>query len=199
MKKLFALLLCFPLIFSCGGQTSPTNLNHFNKDVLIEQFNRDMSRCIEASNNKDWDKIIDITHPKLFDLITKEQMLAQMEGMFMYFKDFQMIAENITDISSIENYEGDHYTSFFYDNEIVFTFYNSDDFDNILPTFIDEYGEDNVKAFRTSNSVNITARSSQIAVLEENSSEWKYIEWQEGYEELLYEIVPASVIEKLTE
>ena len=152
MKKLLPLLLCIPLLFSCGEQTNPTNLNHYNKDVLIEQFNRDMRRTLEATNNKDWDIVLDMTYPKLFELATKEQILDVFEGMFDVFKDFQIIAENIIDISPIVNYKGDDFTRFFYDNELIFTFYNSDDFNNILPNFIDQYGEDNVKAFRNTNT-----------------------------------------------
>ena len=170
MKKLLLILICVPLLFACGRQTNPTN---FDKDVLIEQFNKDMRRTIEATNNKDWDIVMDITYPKLFDVASKEQLIEVFEGIFDFYKDFQLRAENITDISLIINYEGDYFTRFFYDNEIIFTFYNSDDFDNTLPVFIDQYGENNVKALRNTNSINILYKASQIAILEENSNEWK--------------------------
>ena len=206
MKKLLLLLLCLPLLFSCGGEdtkvkTSTTSFNHQNKDDLIEQFNRDMKRTTEASNNKDWDLVFDIAYPKLFDMASKEQLVKVFESIFDVYKDFQLRPSNIIDIYPIVNYEGDQFTRFFYDNEAIFTFYNTDDLDNTLPVFIDEYGEDNVKAFRNTNSISLKMKSSQLAVLQENSSEWKYLEWQEGQEEVFkqYDIIPVSVLEKLKE
>jgi hypothetical protein len=206
MKKLLLLLLCLPLLFSCGEQdtkvkTSTTSFNHQDKDDLIEQFNRDMKRTTEASNNKDWDVVFDIAYPKLFDMASKEQLVKVFESLFDVYKDFQLRPSNIIDIYPIVNYEGDQFTRFFYDNEVIFTFYNTDDLDNTLPVFIDEYGEDNVKAFRNTNSISIKMKSSQLAVLQENSSEWKYLEWKEGQEEVFkqYDIIPVSVLEKLKE
>ena len=206
MKKLLLLLLCLPLLFSCGEQdtkvkTSTTSFNHQDKDDLIEQFNRDMKRTTEASNNKDWDVVFDIAYPKLFDMASKEQLVKVFESLFDVYKDFQLRPSNIIDIYPIVNYEGNQFTRFFYDNEVIFTFYNTDDLDNTLPVFIDEYGEDNVKAFRNTNSISIKMKSSQLAVLQENSSEWKYLEWKEGQEEVFkqYDIIPVSVLEKLKE
>ena len=203
MKKLLLLLLCLPLLFSCGEQdtkakTSTTSFNHQDKDDLIEQFNRDLKRTTEASNNKDWDVVFDITYPKLFDMASKEQLVKVFESVFDVYKDFQLKPSNIIDIYPIVNYEGDQFTRFFYDNEVIFTFYNTDDLDNTLPVFIDEYGEDNVKAFRNTNSISIKMKSSQLAVLQENSSEWKYLEWQEETFKQ-YDIIPVSVLEKLKE
>ena len=201
MKKLLLLLLCLPLHFSCVGQdtkvkTNTTYLNHQDKDDLIEQFTRDLERNTKASNNKDWDVALDMTYPKLFDHFTKEQLVETYESVFTVFKDFQSRSSNIIDLYPIINYEGLQFTRFFYDSEIVFTFYNTDDLDNTLPAFRDGYGEGNVKAFRNTNSIIVNMKSSMIAVLQENSSEWKYLEWKEDLFQQ-YGIIPISVIEKL--
>ena len=90
-----------------------------------------MIRLNEASNNKDWDSVFDLTYYKLFEM-AKEQMVETMESVFKMFKDFQIRPTKITNIYPIVNYEGDQFTRFFYDNELIITFYNTDDLDNYL-------------------------------------------------------------------
>ena len=79
------------------------------KDVFSEQFAKDIRRTIEATNNKDWDIVMDITYPKLFDVASKEQLIEVFEGILISIRT-QLRAENITDISLIINYEGDYFT-----------------------------------------------------------------------------------------
>ena len=205
MKKLLVFFLCLSILFSCEGQdiivkTSTTSFNKLNEEDLIKQFNSDLIRLNEASNNKDWDSVFDLTYYKLFEMASKEQMVETMESVFKMFKDFQIRLTKITDIYPIVNYEGDQFTRFFYDNELIITFHNTDDLDNYLPGFTEGYG-DNVKVFRNTNSIRIQMESSQFAVLQENSSDWKYLEFKQGQEEMLiqYDIIPVTVIEKLTE
>ena len=90
-------------------------------------------------------------------------MVETMESVFKMFKDFQIRPTKITNIYPIVNYEGDQFTRFFYDNELIITFYNTDDLDNYLPGFIEGYG-DNVKVFRNTNSIRIQMESSQFFV-----------------------------------
>ncbi len=200
MKKLILILLCAPLLFSCAGsdakvKTSPNSSTHQEKDDLIEKFTRDVERNIEASNNKNWDAIIDMTYPKLFDLFPKEEFKAVFEIMFETFKDFQTsLSSNVRHSYPVIDYEGDQFTKFSYDSELIFTFYNTDDLDNMLPGFMQEFGEDNIKTFRNTNSVAVNVEASMLAVLEENTSEWTYLNWDDN---IIEQLLPASVFDQL--
>ena len=199
MKKVILILLCTPLLFSCSGsdtkeKTSTNSETHQQKDDLIEQFTRDLDLNTEASNNKNWDAVIDMTYPKLFDLVTKEEFQGVLESMFEIFKDFQTsIISDVRHSYPVIDYEGDKFTKFSYDAEMMFTFFNSDDLDNILPVFIQEFGEDNIKIFQNTNSVAVNNEASMLAVLEENASKWTYLNWDDNIEQFL----PSSVIDQL--
>jgi hypothetical protein len=199
MKKVILILLCTPLLFSCSGsdtkeKTSTNSETHQQKDDLIEQFTRDLDLNTEASNNKNWDAVIDMTYPKLFDLVTKEEFQGVLESMFEIFKDFQTsIISDVRHSYPVIDYEGDKFTKFSYDAEMMFTFFNSDDLDNILPGFIQEFGEDNIKIFQNTNSVAVNNEASMLAVLEENASKWTYLNWDDNIEQFL----PSSVIDQL--
>ena len=126
MKKLIFLLLCTPLLFSCVGsdsklKMSPNSLTNQEKDDLTEQFTRDLERNVEASNNKNWDVVMDMTYPKLFDLVPKEELIVVFESVFEAFKDFEIfITSNVRHSYPVIDYEGDKFTRFSYDQPIAF-------------------------------------------------------------------------------
>ena len=83
MKKVLLILLCMPVFFSCGEVKVKTSLDssiHQQTDDLIKQFTIDIERNIEASNKKNWDVVIGMTYPKLFDLVSKEELIVVLES-----------------------------------------------------------------------------------------------------------------------
>jgi len=200
MKKLILILLFAPLFFSCTGgsdikvKTSINSSTYQPTDDLLEQFTRDLERNTEASNNKKWDAIIDMTYPKLFDLFPKEEFKSVFEGMFDTFKDFQIaITSNVRHSYPVIDYEGDKFTKFSYDHEITFVFYNLDDLDIALPGFLQQFGEDNVTTFRSTNSIAVNSEASMLAVLEESVSKWTYLNWDDN----IGQFIPVTVIDQL--
>jgi len=200
IKKVILILLCTPLLFSCAGsdtkeKTSTNSATHQQKDDLIEQFTRDLDRTTEASNNKNWDAVMDMTYPKLFNLVPKEEFQGVLESMFEIFKDFQTsIISDVRHSYPVIDYEGDKFTKFSYDTEIIYTFYNLDDLDNSLPGFIQQFGEDNIETFRNTNSIAVNSEASMLAVLEENVSKWTYLNWDDNITE---QFIPTNIIDQL--
>jgi len=203
MKKLLLILLCLPTIFSCGDNSKDkkeklkvVQITNVEKNDLIEQFTKDLEKNMEASNNKNWDVALDMTYPKLFNYVARVELEEAFESISDVFKDFQLKASNIRDLYPIINYNGLQFTRFFYDSEIIFTFYNTDDFNKTLPALKDEYGENNIKYFRNTNSITVNIKSSMIAILQEKSSEWKYLEWKEDLFNQ-FDVIPTSILEQL--
>jgi hypothetical protein len=191
------------MIFSCGDNSKDkkeklkvVQITNVEKNDLIEQFTKDIEKNMEASNNKNWDVALDMTYPKLFNYVARVELEEAFESISDVFKDFQLKASNIRDLHPIINYNGLQFTRFFYDSEIIFTFYNTDDFNKTLPALKDEYGEDNIKDFRNTNSITVSIKSSMIAILQENSSEWKYLEWKEDIFNQ-FDVIPTSILEQL--
>jgi hypothetical protein len=195
MKKLLLILLCVPLMFSCG-ENKVKEETFLDKDGLMEQFNKDLKRSIEASNLKEWDVTIDMTYPKFFDYITKDQMLEMLENSGDLFRSLHIITSDVKDFSPIINYDGVLYTRYFYDAEINMIFYNIYDFEASLQNFIEVVGEDNIRYDENTLLIQINKEMSSLAILQKNSSEWKYLEWKEDLFNQL-NIIPSSIIEEL--
>jgi hypothetical protein len=206
MKNFLLILLCVPLLFSCGEKNTENKENvqkeekkeenSLDKDGLMEQFNKDLKRSIEASNNKEWDVTLDMTYPKLFDYINKEEMLLMMEGSGELFSSLNIIASEIKFLSPIVNYNEIQYTRYFYDAEINMIFHNIYDFEASLESFIEVVGEDNIRYDENTLLIQINKEMSSLAILQKNSSEWKYLEWKEDLFEQI-DIIPDSIIEEL--
>ena len=137
-----------------------------------------------------------MTYPKLLDYVTKEELIKEFESIFLIFKDFQSKPSEDIVISPIINFEGFQFVRIFYDQEALFTFYNNDDLDDALGNFKNGFGNNNVKVFSEKQSISVNIESSIVAVLEENSSIWKYIEWKEDLFDNI-DIIPITVLEKL--
>jgi len=199
MKKIIFFLLCLPLMFSCSSsdsklKTSTNSINYQQKNDLVEQFTKDLERNIDASNNKNWDVVVSMTYPKLFDLLPKEEFKGMFESMFEIFKDFQTsIISNLRHDYPVVDYQGDRFTKFSYDTQMTFSFFNLDDLSSILPGFIQQFGEDNVKILENTNSLIVNAEASMLAVLEKNTSQWTYLTWDDNIDQFL----PVNVIDQL--
>ena len=199
MKKLLligVILSASVIMTSCGQTSKEYEISKQEKDDLIEQFNEDLKRFIEASNNKEWDVTLEMTYPKLFDYINKEEMLLMMEGSGELFSSLNIIASEIKFLSPIVNYNEIQYTRYFYDAEINMIFHNIYDFEASLESFIEVVGEDNIRYDENTLLIQINKEMSSLAILQKNSSEWKYLEWKEDLFEQI-DIIPDSIIEEL--
>ena len=199
MKKILligVILSASVIMTSCGQTSKEYEISKQEKDDLIEQFNEDLKRSIEASNNKEWDVTLDMTYPKLFDYINKEEMLLMMEGSGELFSSLNIIASEIKFLSPIVNYNEIQYTRYFYDAEINMIFHNIYDFEASLESFIEVVGEDNIRYDENTLLIQINKEMSSLAILQKNSSEWKYLEWKDDLFQQL-DIIPDSIIEEL--
>ena len=199
MKKLLligVILSASVIMTSCGQTSKEYEISKQEKDDLIEQFNEDLKRSIEASNNKEWDVTLEMTYPKLFDYINKEEMLLMMEGSGELFSSLNIIASEIKFLSPIVNYNEIQYTRYFYDAEINMIFHNIYDFEASLESFIEVVGEDNIRYDENTLLIQINKEMSSLAILQKNSSEWKYLEWKDDLFQQL-DIIPDSIIEEL--
>ena len=200
MKKYLFFLICIPLLFSCGLSDSKTKTDsntsiQKEKDELIALFTRDLKQNIQATNNKNWDVALDFTYPHLFKFVSREETINAMETMLDVFKDFQTkLTSNVRHTHPIIDFEGDKFTKFSFDRDLTFTFLNKDDLDFTVPNFIEEYGEDYVKVIRNTNSIIVSGESSMLAVLEANSSEWKYLEWNNNMDQF----VSSDILDQLS-
>lgn len=156
----------------------------------------------KATEAKDWNKVVDMVYPKLFNLVEKEamvQLFADMEGNGMEFqmKDFQ-----VHKISETVAHEGERFALVGYSAGMNIRFtsaaYQDSSMVSILQaSFAATYGDGNVRYNKEDNSFDIQAEKTMFAIAPEGSGEWAFMENNPGQEGLLGALIPEAVKAKL--
>lgn len=156
----------------------------------------------KATEAKDWNKVVDMVYPKLFNLVEKEamvQLFADMEGNGMEFrmKDFQ-----VHKISETVAHEGERFALVGYSAGMNIRFtsaaYQDSSMVSILQaSFAATYGDGNVRYNKEDNSFDIQAEKTMFAIAPEGSGEWAFMENNPGQEGLPGALIPEAVKAKL--
>ncbi|MCB0586004.1 MAG: hypothetical protein KDD06_11845 [Phaeodactylibacter sp.] len=178
---------------------SATALAQNNDTKAIQQRLDEYFRATEA---KDWNKVVDMVYPKLFNLTTKEdmvQLFADMEGNGM---EFQMKNFKVNSISEPVNFEGERFALVNYSAGMNIRFtsqsYQDSSMVNMLQdSFEAAYGRDNVKYNKEDNSFDIQADKTMFAIAPTGSDAWAFMENNPGQEGALGELIPEAVKEQL--
>ena len=208
MKLNLFLIIGLSTLISCGtkGQDNKTAQNKNETAVytkgnneLKAEFTTDISNYLDAFNKGDWDGVINMIYPKLFDLLTKEQMIQtfnQLEEMGMEMKtDFNKIEK----ISEVINYENSKFCRVYYNGGLTIKISGAmlENKGQLGQSFIAAYGMENVKYDDTNNKFDINAKKSMIAISKIDSNEWKYIEYNDQQEEMLKQLIPEKVLDQI--
>ena len=192
MKKLITLLFLLTVAAANSwGQSSETD--------AIQQR---LDEYFQATEAKEWDKVVDMVYPKLFTLVKKEdmvQLFADMEGNGMVF---QMKNFKVNSISETADHEGERFALVDYSAGMNIRFtsaaYQDSSMVSVLQaSFAATYGEENVRYKKEDNSFDIQAEKTMFAIAPEGSADWAFMENNPGQEGLLGTLIPEVVREKL--
>lgn len=192
MKELITLLFLLTA-------TAATAWSQSSETAAIQQR---LDEYFQATEAKDWNKVVDMVYPKLFTLVKKEDMVrlfADMEGNGMVFqmKDFK-----VNSISEALAHEGERFALVDYSAGMNIRFtsaaYQDSSMVNVLQaSFAATYGEENVRYQKEDNSFDIQAEKTMFAIAPEGSADWAFMENNPGQEGLLGTLIPEVVREKL--
>ncbi len=167
-----------------------------------ESIQNRVNQYFKATEQKDWNAVVDMVYPKLFDIAPKEQMVEvfqniESEGMKMDMKNF-----NIKNISDVITHEGEKFATVDYDMEMTIGFTSVEYRDSSVQTMIKSsfeglYGAENVKRNPADFSFDIAASRTMFAIANEGTMDWYFIENDEGQKELTEMLIPMEVREKL--
>ncbi len=191
MKKIFLFLL---LAAACLTQISAQNTR-----TSIE--NR-VSGYFKATEQKDWNAVVEMVYPKLFNIASKEQMVEvfqsiEAEGMKMDMKNF-----NIKNISDVVTHEGEKFATVNYDMKMTIGFTSVEYRDSSVQVMIKNsfeslYGAENVKYNPADFSFDIAASRTMFAIADEGTMDWFFIENDASQKELTAMLIPETVRERL--
>lgn len=157
---------------------------------------------LQANYDKDYEKIMDMIYPKLFDIVTRENMIAMFEGMSSEGIDFEISNGIIDRISNLVVHEGERFATVDYRMDMMMRFtgieYKEEATQNmILASFEGQYGPENVE--RKDGAFYIKTDKTMVAIAPEDSESWKFIEKNDQQPALLGMLIPAEVLEAFKE
>ena len=199
--KLNLLFLTLMLLFSLG------TFSQSEKEELKSRFSNDLTLSHQYFLNGDYEEGFDLIHPKMFNFISREQMIQGIEMMLdeniIGFK-ITTNPPNVTEISERFDFEGYKYYRVYYKNSMEMQVVNEDyllNIDNIKANIENQFSQisDSIKFDSISNTIILEGvQASSIASAEINNDNWRYVEYKNDQLYILNQIFPAEVMEKLT-
>lgn len=156
----------------------------------------------QANLNKDYDKILDMIYPRLFEIVSKEEMLGLFKQMESEGIDYSIKGAETTSISNRVVHNGEQYALVKYVLDIGIRFtgeeYNAPQVRSMmLGTFKAQYGQDRVQLDESTNTFWIKADNEMYAIAPAGGKEWKFLEKKPGMEAFVGDFVPKEVSDQL--
>lgn len=146
-----------------------------------------LDSTLMATRNKDFNTILDLTYPKVFDLVDRDQMKAVLSSTF---DNGQFVIElDSLRILSIDKpfKEGNgEYVKITHSMLMIFKYKDTSNQENIevermtANTMAMQYGEDNVKYDEKTRSIRIFTKPEMVGIKDEKSVEWTFINYKKN-------------------
>lgn len=172
-----------------------------NSDILKDVDNITL-KMFNDMNNRDYDAILDMTHPKVFEMAPKESIKAVFKSMFEGNEEFSIDIPKIIPkykLSNVFKNEKDslQYVFVSYDMNMKMTFHKQDfddDSKKMMKTMMAAKGME--VTFITNNALEIFMNNRITIILKDNTTNNKWV--MVNYDPdspLFYNIVPTSLLE----
>ena len=195
--KPFILLICSSLFFQCSSPKEKEK--ETSTDSLTQVFDRDFNKFFGHMNNEEWDKMMDMTNPQIFNIAPREALINMFKGQ----KD-QGISMSIKDIkingySDVIEFQGIYYTKISYEGtqRMELTEAIMSKIDLFKSELYKSYDKDDIKIDLDNNVIQIDATKQIVATSLDEKKSWKYLEIQEGQEQVMLKMLPVEVYDKL--
>jgi hypothetical protein len=184
MKRIVLSLMLGLMVFSLQAQSA-------NAEIKSE-FNK----YWEYFEGKDFDKMLDMIHPGLFELVPKSMMLEITEQTFNSDSMEMRVSNNqIKGITEINKIEGVQYAKVEYGYILGMKFgevQDAEEADFMVMMLEMQFGEGNV-AF-SDGFYDITMDSKMVAINDPEFGSWKFLEVTQEQMMLLENLVPAEIL-----
>lgn len=189
MKKILLIIACLVVGFTSVAQGSEL-------DVLANDM-------FEKTNQRDFDALIGMTYPAVFDLVPKDTMVTMFKSMFEGNDEMSIdLPEQKPEYTLTDTFKSEdsktEYTFMNYDMEMSMTFKNQE---------FDKEGQEMMvnmmkvqrmdASFENPSKVNVNAPDRLVIFLkdEKTNGEWKMVNYDPN-SPLFVQILPVEIIEK---
>lgn len=146
------------------------------------------------------EEAMDMVHPGIFDIISKESMISMFEGL-LDDEDLEMkfLGHEIRSIEEEIMHDKKTYYKFVYKQIMGMRFNESEDSvfasqELIMMGLQKQYGDKNVEFDEETKFYTITAQKNGIAMYAQDSKDWKFLTLEDGQKLLLEKFLPEVVI-----
>jgi len=189
MKRIGIILIFISLL-----QTSV-----FAQNQLKKHFEKDLISYTTAFNNKQWNVVTQMMYPRVFEMMSKDNMVIVLEGIDTMGLKMHTTFQSINKISKLVVSGKEKYCKIYYNGivKVKLTGLMSQGSALLQPKFEMEFGKENVRYNEESNSFIIKAHRSMIAIANKSTDNWKYIDINSPQAKGLQRIVPIAVQQQL--
>ncbi len=157
-----------------------------------------LDRYMEASVNKDWEAIMDMVYPKLFDIVSREMMIETFKSLDGQDMAFSFEKMEVKEISDLFTHESEVFARIDYTGKMSITLlsedYKSEDvMEMMLSGFQAQYGEEHVSVDPAEHTFHIDMTKSMFAIADEGGEAWRFLENNTGQEAVLQSLIPQAV------
>lgn len=195
MRTFLAFLSVF-VILSCGKKIASTPSK---VDIYQMEIESKLNLYMDKMMDGDYEEMMDITYPKLFEIAPREAIVAVFketfagEEMKITFANHKIlkISDNLVMV------ENRLYTLVDYNLDMVMALKGEmeEAAAFMLPEFENEYGKENVTYDKDKSIFSIKMKNQMIAIKENN--EWYFLENKKEQKALLKMILDSDVLRKL--
>lgn len=182
------LLMCMPF-FSIA-----------QSDARKAAISEKLDQFFQATQEKEWDQVLDLTYPKLFNLVPREQMLGLFQNMEAEGMSFEMSNMKISEIYGAEDFEGETFSAVDYALQMKIILkgdsFNDQAMDFMKTSFETTYGADKVKTDRENKTFTIQAEKTLFAIADKGTDNWHFIEKNAEQMVILEQIIDKEVLSK---
>lgn len=193
MKILFLAVLFVVFGITGQGQQDTSLVNRINQMLILTQ-------------KKDFEKIMDYTYPKLFDIASKELMIATLKETYDS-EEFSIDVDSIKILTIFPVFmiSDTSYVKLRHSMVMRMKFKaqpdtnDMEDKNMLVSILAQKYGEGNVRFDAAANSLNIFMRPDMVGIKDKTSNIWTFANLDEDNPALLEMLFSQAVRDKLKE
>lgn len=178
-------------------------INYLCFSQSLETLKADCEKMYEATYNMDFEKILDYTHPKIFDIVDKETMLTVLDETFQNDKlRIRLVHPKTTfTFSEIKEIDGKKICVVKYPQAMRMIFENplSEEEKNALEeSFKTTMSSKKVTFEKNRNAFYIDGKDIMIAISEEaTQNQWRLINYDKSQPQILNILLGENVVKQL--
>lgn len=168
-----------------------------------QQIRETLDIYFQANVDKDYDQILNMIYPRLFEIVSKEEMKGLFTQMEAEGIDYSIKSAETKHISDRVVDDGQQFALVKYTLNIGIRFtgdqYSAPGIQNaMLGTLKAQYGEEKVRLEEATNTFWIQSDNEMFAIAPAGGKDWKFMDKKPGMEAFVGDFIPQEVQDKLT-